>query len=69
MLYGFVIVCRAPRHFYLNSGADALAHQTSKWLFISLSNFVIPVDQFQNSQDLCLFLTTAIVRDVGYAVT
>lgn len=40
-----------------------------KWLFISPSNFVIPVDQFQNSQDLCLFLTTAIVRDVGYAVT
>jgi hypothetical protein len=40
-----------------------------KWLLVSLSNFVIPVDQFQNSRDLCLNLTTAIVRDVGYAVT
>jgi hypothetical protein len=40
-----------------------------KWLFVSLSNFVTHVDQLQNSRDVCHFLTTVIVRDVGGAVT
>jgi hypothetical protein len=28
-----------------------------KWLFVSLSNFVIPMNQLQNSQDVCRFRT------------
>jgi Na+-transporting NADH:ubiquinone oxidoreductase subunit NqrD len=40
-----------------------------KWLFISLSNFVILVDQLQNSRDVCLFPATVIARDAEYAVT
>jgi len=39
-----------------------------KRLFVSPSNFVILVGQFQNSRDVCLLLTTVIVRDVGGAV-
>jgi len=40
-----------------------------KWLFVSLSNFVILVDRSQNSRDVCLLLTIVIVRDVEDAVT
>jgi hypothetical protein len=40
-----------------------------KWLFVSLSNFVILVDRLQNSLDVCPFLTTVIIRDAGDAVT
>jgi hypothetical protein len=35
-----------------------------KRLIVSLSNFVILVDQLQNSRDVCHFLTTVIVRDM-----
>jgi hypothetical protein len=44
--------------------APALVGQ-GKWLFVSLSNFVIPADILQNSQDVCHFLTTVIARGVG----
>ena len=59
------MVCRVLRPFYLNSGAAPSLIRQGKWLFVSLSNFVTFVDQFQNSRDVCLFLTIVTVRDGG----
>jgi hypothetical protein len=67
MLKGFVWTAESCAPIKILGRALSLIRQ-GKWLFVSPSNFVILVGQFQNSRDVCLFLTTVIVRDVGDAV-
>jgi hypothetical protein len=64
VLNGFIMICYVLRVFvHILDRAHSLIRQ-GRWLFVSLSNFVILLNQLQNSRDVCLLLTTVSVRDI-----